>query len=183
METSSKKPSSDEGLVERAQSGDLQAMDTLVSMHHGSVYRAAFSILRDQDKASDATQDTFLKAFRGLQTFRGEASFKTWVLAIAANEARGLLRKEGRRKELALDAVGPVQSNEAGADEVVERDEDSQKVKSLLTHLPEKQREAVTLRIFGELSFREIGVLIGSSEGAARVNYHHGIRRLREMME
>jgi RNA polymerase sigma-70 factor (ECF subfamily) len=183
MEKTSKNPSSDEALVEKARSGDLQAMDALVTMHHGSVYRAAFSILRDQDKASDATQDTFLKAFRGLQKFRGEASFKTWILAIAANEARGMLRKEGRRKEMALDAVGPVQSNEAGVDEVVERDEDSQRVKRLLTHLPEKQREAVTLRIFGELSFREIGAMIGSSEGAARVNYHHGIRRLREMME
>ena len=52
-----------------------------------------------------------------------------------------------------------------------------------LEHLPEKQRQAVTLRIFEGLSFREIGALIGSSEGAARVNYHHGIRRLREMME
>jgi RNA polymerase sigma-70 factor (ECF subfamily) len=183
METSLKKPSSDEGLVEKAKSGDLQAMDTLVSMHHGTVYRVAFSILRDKDRASDATQDTFLKAFRGLQTFRGEASFKTWISAIAANEARGLLRKEGRRKELALDSVGPVHSNEAGVDEVMERDLESQRVKSLLTQLPEKQREAVTLRIFGELSFREIGAMIGSSEGAARVNYHHGIRRLREMME
>lgn len=183
METSSKKPSLEVGLVEKAQSGDLQAMDALVSMHHESVYRVAFSILRDKDKASDATQDTFLKAFKGIQSFRGEASFKTWILAIAANEARGLLRKEGRRKELALDAVGPVQSNEAGVDEVVERDEESQRVKNLLTQLPPKQREAVTLRIFGDLSFREIGAMIGSSEGAARVNYHHGIRRIREMME
>jgi RNA polymerase sigma-70 factor (ECF subfamily) len=183
METSLKKPSSDEALVSKAQAGDLEAMDALVSIHHESVYRVAFSILRDPDKASDAAQDTFLKAFRGLQNFRREASFKTWIHAIAANEARGLLRKEGRRRELALDDVGPVRSEAAGADKVLERDEEGRRVKDLLALLPEKQREAVTLRLYGELSFREIGATIGSSEGAARVNYHHGIKRLREMMK
>ena len=54
---------------------------------------------------------------------------------------------------------------------------------ALLEHLPEKQRQAVTLRIYEGLSFKEVGAIIGSSEGAARVNYHHGIKRLREMLE
>jgi RNA polymerase sigma-70 factor (ECF subfamily) len=60
--------------------------------------------------------------------------------------------------------------------------EDVSRVMEALPDLPEKQRHAVTLRIFEELSFREIGAVIGSSEGAARVNYYHGIRRLREML-
>ncbi len=165
----------------RARDGDLEAMDELVSRHHGSVFRTALGILSDEDAASDATQETFIKAFRGLDGFRGDASFKTWVLAITANEARGVLRKAGRRKELALDSVAPVSSKETPVDETMEREEESRRVKELLSQLPEKQKQAVTLRIFEGLSFREIGAIIGSSEGAARVNYHHGIRRLKEM--
>lgn len=174
-------PPSDETLVARAREGGLDAMDLLVSRHLGAVFRAALGILGDEDAASDAAQETFLKAFRKLDGFRGDASFKTWVLAIAANEARGVLRKAGRRKELPLEKVGPVVSRETSADKAVEVQEDAERVMKLLAELPEKQRQAVSLRIFEELSFREIGTIIGSSEGAARVNYHHGIRRLKEM--
>lgn len=181
-DTSLNKPSPDEELVDRARAGDLEAMDQLVSRHHGSVYRVAFGILRDEDGAADVAQETFLKAVRGLKGFRGDSSFKTWLLAIAANEARGVLRKAGRRKELALETIGPVASTRESAEDTMERAEDVSQVKKLLSDLPEKQKQAVTLRIFEELSFREIGAIIGSSEGAARVNYHHGIRRLREML-
>ena len=174
--------SPDESLVARAKAGDLDAMDELVSRHHESVFRAALSILRDEDGASDAAQEAFLKALRGLKGFRGDASFRTWLLTIAANEARGMLRKAGRRNEVALEAVAPVSSEGPSPQEGVERSQDVDRVRKHLAELPEKQREAVRLRIFEDLSFREIGAIIGSSEGAARVNYHHGIRRLKERL-
>ena len=68
------------------------------------------------------------------------------------------------------------------AEVALQKAEEAERVKTLLEDLPEKQRQAVTLRIFEGMSFKEVGALIGSSEGAARVNYHHGIRRLREML-
>jgi len=158
-------------------------MDELVSRHHGSAFRVAFGMLKDEDAAADATQEAFIKAFRGLRKFRGDAAFKTWLLTIAANEARGALRRMGRRNELPLDAVGPAPSQEVSAAEALEKKEDLGRIQKLLAELPEKQRQTVTLRIFEGLSFREIGAIIDSSEGAARVNYHHGVRRLREMVE
>jgi len=181
-ESSPKKLAPDQDLVARARTGELEAMDQLVSRHHDSAFRVALGILRDEDGASDVAQEAFLKAFRGLRGFRGDASFRSWLLTIVANEARGILRKAGRRKELPLEAAGPVRSMEEAADDAMEKAEDATRVKALLSELPEKQKQAVTLRIFEELSFREIGAQIGSSEGAARVNYHHGIRRLREML-
>jgi RNA polymerase sigma factor (sigma-70 family) len=173
----------DEELVERAREGHAGAMDELVTRHHASAFRVALGILRDEDGAADVAQDSFLKAFRGLGSFRGDASFKTWLLTIAANEARGVLRKKGRRKELTLESAGPLASGEERADEALQRAMEVDRIKLLMEELPEKQRQAVAFRIFEGLSFREVGVLIGSSEGAARVNYHHGIRRLREMVE
>ena len=158
-------------------------MDELVRRHHAAAFRVALGILRDEDGAADAAQDAFLKAFRGLDGFRGDASFRTWLLTIAANEARGILRKSGRRKETVLEAAGPVASTQETAEDSLQKAQEAGRIKLLLEDLPEKQRQAVTLRIFDGLSFREVGAIIGSSEGAARVNYHHGIRKLREMLE
>lgn len=172
----------DDAFVDRARNGDPAAMDELVRRHHAGVFRVALGILRDEDAAADVAQDAFLKAFRGLAGFRGDAAFRTWLLTIAANEARGLLRRLGRRRETALDSVGPLTSGQDTAEDSLERDQEAERVKVLLKELPEKQRQAVTLRIFEGLSFKEVGVIIGSSEGAARVNYHHGVRKLREML-
>lgn len=170
-------------LVARARAGDEAAMNRLVSRHHETAYRVALGVVRDPDLAADAAQDGFLKAFRGLESFRGEARFRSWLLAIVVNEARGLLRKRHRRRESALDDVGPLADGGRAVDEVVAVREEARRARLLLDELPEKQRMAVTLRLDEGLSFREVGELIDSSEGAARVNYHHGIRRLRERME
>lgn len=174
---------SEEELVQWAREGHAGAMDELVTRHHAGAFRVALGILRDEDGAADVAQDAFLKAFRGLERFRGDASFKTWLLSIVANEARGVLRKKGRRRELALESAGPLASGEVPVDEALQKTMEADRIKRLMEDLPEKQKQAVALRIFEGLSFREVGVLIGSSEGAARVNYHHGIRRLREMVE
>jgi RNA polymerase sigma-70 factor, ECF subfamily len=181
-DTSPTRAPPDEELVRLARAGEPTAMDELVSRHYAGAYRVALGILRDEEEAADVAQDAFLKAFRGLQGFRGDASFRTWLLAIVANESRGVFRRSGRRKETSLEAAGPLASDDEDAEQKLEKREEVARVRRLLERLPEKQRQSVTLRIFESLSFREIGALIGSTEGAARVNYHHGIRRLREML-
>lgn len=168
--------------MHRARVGDSGAMNELVSRHNGSAFRVAFGILRDEDQAADVTQDAFLKAFRGLGGFRGDASFKTWLMTITANEAKGVLRKQARRRETPLEAAAPVASEGPSQEEMLQASEIKDRVMAVLEELPEKQRQAVSLRIFEGMSFREVGAVIGSSEGAARVNYHHGIRRLRESL-
>ena len=89
--------SSDEELVERGRAGDDLAFDILVRRHHAAVYRVALSMLNDEGAAQDVAQDAFIKGFRAIAGFRGEASFRTWILTIAANEARGVIRRIGRR--------------------------------------------------------------------------------------
>ena len=172
----------DEELVQRVRKGDEQAMNLLVDRHHGVVFRTCAAILSDEDLAADASQNSFLKAFRAIERFRGEAAFRTWLLAIAGNEARGLLRKVKRRREDRLEDLDvlPAVGNDPSV-EVTLRSE-VERVREALADLPEKQRLSVTLRIFEGLSFREIGDSIDSTEGSARVNYHHGIQRLRELL-
>ena len=172
----------DAALVDEARRGDPAAQDRLVSLHHEIAFRVARGIVQDDDLAADAVQDAFLKAFRGLDGFRGDARFRTWLLSIVVNEARGALRRRRRRRESDLEAVGPVADPATAVDDGVVIRAEARRARELVETLPEKQRMAVTLRIDEGLSFREIGALIDSSEGAARVNYHHGIRRLREKM-
>jgi RNA polymerase sigma-70 factor (ECF subfamily) len=174
--------STDEELVQRVREGDQRAMNVLVDRHHGVVFRSCAAILSDEDLAADASQNSFLKAFRAVDRFRGEAAFRTWLLAIAGNEARGLLRKVKQRREDTLEDVDtlPATGNDPSS-EVIFRSE-VERVRAALAELPEKQKLSVSLRVFEGLSFREIGEMIDSTEGSARVNYHHGIRRLRELL-
>ena len=184
MTSATPTPGPDDGeLVERARDGDERAVAALVHRHQDAVYRTALAVVRDETRAADVAQDAFLKALRGLEGFRGEAAFRTWLLSIAANEARSVLRSMGRRRETALEEAGALAAREPSpADQAVTRLE-AERVRAMLARLPEKQRLAVTLRLEEDLSFREVGEVIGSSEGAARVNYFHGVRRLREMLE
>lgn len=171
----------DQGLVTRARNGEAAALDALVSRHHTAVFEVTYRVLGDPDAAADAAQDTFMRALAALHTFRGEAAFRTWLLKIAANVARSAGRKTTRRREVTLEAV----PEQGGADDPAHRAvvrTEAERVSRALEALPEKQRLAVTLRIHQDLSHREIGEVIGSSEGAARVNYHLGIKRLRELL-
>lgn len=157
-------------------------MNELVRRHYAAVFRVALGIVSDRDVAADVTQDTFVKVVKGLTRFREQATFKTWVLAIAANEARGQLRRTGRRGEKPLDLSAPVHGDNPDPVRDLVHRQMSDRVRMALERLPDKQRMAVSLRIYEGLSFREVGEVIGSSEGAARVNYHHGLKRLRESL-
>ena len=174
---------SDGELVELGRSGDHASLDGLVRRHHASAYRVAISITRRDDVAQDVVQDAFIKAFRALRDFRGDASFRTWLMTITANEARVALRKRGRWSEFAIDDAGPIAIEDPDPAEQAVTGKEASRARALLETLPEKQRLSVSLRVDEGLSFREIGDLIESTEGAARVNYFHGIRRLRELME
>jgi RNA polymerase sigma-70 factor (ECF subfamily) len=176
-------PAPDRLLAEWARAGDAHALGVLLSRHQAVAFRVALAILHDDDRASDAVQDGFLKVLRGLSSFRGEARFRTWLLAIVANEARGSLRRSARRRESPLDDASPPLDEGPSPERQATLRDEAARARAALASLPEKQRLAVQLRVDEGLSFREVGDIIGSSEGAARVNYHHGIRRLRDMME
>lgn len=168
-------------LLARARQGDDAALNALVGRHLGAVYDLSLRVLGEADLAEDAAQETWVLALRGLDGFRGDASFRTWVLRIAMNTARSALRRRGRRRETVLkddlmeDGADPARA-------AVTRTE-AERVAGALEALPPKQRMAVSLRIHQGLSYREVGEMLDCSEVSARVNYHHGIKRLRELLQ
>jgi len=166
--------------VERARWGDPAAIAELVARHQGVVYRYLLARTEDEDRAADLTQEAFLKGLRALPGFRGESSFRTWMLSIARNELLGHHRKTERRGEERLESGLQVQDSAPSPEDSAEQAEAMGHARRLLLRLPEKQRLSVWLRLYDGLSFREIAEATESTEGAARVNYFHGIRKLRE---
>jgi RNA polymerase sigma-70 factor (ECF subfamily) len=178
--TSPLRDQEDHELVARARAGEADAVAELVQRHQGVLFRYILARTGDEDQAADLTQEALVKALRALPGFRGEASFRTWLLAIGRNEVLGRYRKDGRRREQPLDQAPDLPDDRALPDEGLDTRDDVDRVRRLMERLPEKQRMSVWLRLYDGLSFREVAEATASTEGAARVNYFHGIRKLRE---
>jgi RNA polymerase sigma factor (sigma-70 family) len=168
-------------LIARAREGDRDAQDALIRRYTDHVYRLTYRLLGDGDLAKDAAQDAFINALHGLSRFRGDASFKTWLLRIAVNAAKTLGRRQTRRREVVIDAAASEPAAGRSAADAVVSQSEAARLQTLLEKLPLKQRMAVILRAQNGLSYEEIGAAIDCSEGAARVNYHLGIKRLKEL--
>lgn len=182
MDVQSAREPDDARLITLARRGDGDAVDALVRRYLADVYAVALRVLNDADLAEDASQETFVNALRGLPGFRGASSFRTWLLRIALNTARSAVRRRVRRREVSLDVVAETTDDGNDVAHNVSERAEADRVRRLLEQLPEKQRMAVSLRINQGLSYQEIGEILHCTEGAARVNYHLGVKRLRELV-
>ncbi|MEX1184626.1 MAG: sigma-70 family RNA polymerase sigma factor [Gemmatimonadota bacterium] len=176
-------PGDEARLLDRARAGDADARNDLVRRYLPDVYRVTRRLLNDSSLAEDAAQDTMMSALGALDRFRGDASFRTWLLRIAVNAARSIGRRQGRRREVSLVLAEHEPSRAPDPAESAERSTEAERVSALLERLPTKQRMAVSLRIQQGLSYAEVATALGCTQGAARVNYHLGVKRLRELSQ
>jgi RNA polymerase sigma-70 factor (ECF subfamily) len=182
VQQSTRTPIDEAALVARARAGDREAQDALVRRYLADVYRIAYRLLGEEDLAQDAAQDAMVNAIRGLDRFRGESSFRTWVLRIAANSAKSHARRRWRKREVDWTVVEDVASDGADPEESVAVRDEAERANRMLAGLPRKQRLAVELRVNQGLDYPDVARILNCSTGAARVNYHLGIKRLRELM-
>lgn len=169
-------------IVEKARRGNEAAWRQLYERHADLVFRLALRTVGEREAALDIVQDTYVRAARAIEGFRGDASFRSWISRIAINEARTWIRKTARRKESSLEAVPGQADGALPVDEAVARSELAARAVGFARTLPERQRDAVLLRTVEGYSYREIAELLGTSEGSIRVSYHHGINKLREFV-
>ncbi|HVM36461.1 MAG TPA: RNA polymerase sigma factor [Actinomycetota bacterium] len=172
-------------LIERCTRGDEAAWRELVEATHRDVYTLCLRILGDPHDASEATQDTYLKVWRNLRGFRGDAMFSTWLYRVATNTAiskhRGRSRRRAREAGVGeevmeqIPATGSVEAA-AGAKVEVARLEDA------LAVLSPMYREAVVLRDVYGLGIDELAKQLGISETAAKVRVHRGRKKLKDML-
>jgi RNA polymerase sigma-70 factor (ECF subfamily) len=168
-------------LVAAALNGRDGAFDVIVERHRRAVYKLCFRFVTNHEDASDLTQDVFLRAFRGLHRFRGQSSLATWFYRIAVNVC---LNKVGaaRLPTEPLDAREHVdQRHESAADRVL-REERAARVRAAIAQLPRKQRAALILRSYHELSHQEIATMLGTSVGAVKANVFHALQNLKRLL-
>ncbi|WP_437537679.1 RNA polymerase sigma factor [Sorangium sp. So ce726] len=171
----------DAPLLDRFLAGDRAAFDELVLRHRGSLQKLVRRYVRNEEDAEDVTQRALLRALEKLSTFRRESAFRTWIHRIAVHTALNHVRGKDRAAPgVELDEL-PAFTNALETNRLVAA-EVWAKVARRITELPPKQRLAVELRLFHELSFQEIATLSGCSEDSAKANFHHGIKRLRGLI-
>lgn len=156
------------------------SFDEIYQSYFEPVYRYVLSLSGDPHVAEEVTQETFFKALRSLDQFRGGSSMKSWLCAIAKNVWISGLRK---KKAQPLDDVTALPDPGPGPEESIMRQDESMHIHRLLHRLDEPYREVFTLRTLGQLSFRDIGELFGKSGNWACVVYHRARARLKNEME
>jgi RNA polymerase sigma-70 factor, ECF subfamily len=173
--------SDDRELVERLKAGDLKAFELLVRLHHRAVYNVVFQLMGDHAATDDVVQDAFMKALRAIESFRGDSSFKSWLVRIALNTGKNALRSSGRAQMVEVDERDHATAAEALKG--IEQLETSELLKRAIEKLPTKQRMALELRIFESLSFKEIAEAMECPFDTAKANFRHAILNLRKMFE
>lgn len=166
--------------VERARAGDRAAFETLVRRYQQPVFYLCLRYLKNDADAADATQRAFVKAYQGLDGFRGQASFRTWLFRIAINLSLNHLRDHKRERPAPL-AEDTLVEAATGAQRLLGR-ERSRALRAAIDELPPKQRMVLELRVWSELPFKEVAELADCSENAAKVNFHYAVKRLREIL-
>jgi RNA polymerase sigma-70 factor (ECF subfamily) len=168
-------------VLARARRGDPRAFEEVVRATHRHAYTLAYRLVRDRQDAEDVTQEAYLRAFRALRGFRGDAAFETWLYRIVTNAAMTFLRRRGRFGDLTADPEGtPPESPspERPEDRAVDRDALARALETLSPAL----RTVVILKDVYGLSCREIGREMGATEGAIKVRLHRARRRLRDAL-
>lgn len=170
-------------VIERCKGGDEVAWKELVEATYRDVYSLCLRILRDPDDAVEATQDAYLKAWRGLKGFRGDAQFSTWLYRVASNAAISKLRSRKRRRDLEVgDEALEVLEAPGGTEERASVLLDVKRLEQALRVLPEHYRAAVVLRDVYGMSIQEVAERLGISETAAKVRVHRGRKKLKDMV-
>ena len=170
----------DLALIARWKEGDQRAATALVERHAPSLARFAAS-LGERSDVEEIVQDTFVRAFGSIDSFRGDSSLRTWLFTIERRLILDRRRSDRRRRDtVAIDERDAVTEYDA-LDSMV-AGETERRVRHAIERLSPMQRDVFTLRVNEGLSYKEIAEVVGSTEGAARVHYHNAMRALKELL-
>lgn len=171
----------DTELVRAARDGDRDAFDALVTRHQRQVYQLCYRFVANHEDASELAQDAFVRAYRSLGAFEGQAQFSTWLHRITVNVCLNRLAlKTYPRAPVA--AIESVPANEEAADAAMVRSERAERVRAAIAELPEKQRATLILRVYHDLPHEEIARILGSTVSAAKTNFFHALGNLRKQL-
>lgn len=167
-------------IVEKVKEGDKKAFSMLVKRHQRGLMRLSVRFVKDVDMAEDVVQDSFIKAYERLASFEARASFKSWLYQIAVNTAKNKLRE---RKEGTFD-INDIQLGVAPqAETTLVHTSVSQIIQNFVDGLPQRQKTALILRVYEDMSFKEIADIMECPYDTAKANYRHALMKLKGDIE
>jgi RNA polymerase sigma-70 factor (ECF subfamily) len=185
-------------LVKRAQDGDLVAYRSIIDSYHKRIFSIAYGILGNREDAEDVQQETCIKLYRNINSFRGQSSFYTWLYRIVVNLCLDLGRKKKRRKDLNSESISSnnretkfseesfsdslTSGSVTGPEEAFERHEIQRDVDAALNELSEQHRAVIMLREVDGLSYEEISSVVGCTKGTVMSRLHHARKKLQQCL-
>jgi RNA polymerase sigma-70 factor (ECF subfamily) len=175
----------DAELVQACLAGQREAFDTIVERHQRHVYQLCYRFAGNHEDASDFAQEVFIRAYRGLKTFKGQSSLGTWLYRVGVNVCLNKVAGKGRDEALdpliAASDERTASSDESVADALL-RGERAAQVRAAIARLPKKQRATLVLRVYHDLPHDQIAGILGSSVGAVKANFFHALNNLKKLL-
>lgn len=172
----------DHTLVAAFLDGRREAFEIIVERHRRQVYQVCYRFVHNHEDASELTQDVFVRAFKGLRNFKGDASLSTWLYRVGVNVCLNKLALKKPDTE-PIDAKPRVDGRADSPLGLLLDDERARVIRAAVDRLPPKQRATLVLRVYQELSHQEIADILGSSVGAVKANFFHALGNLRRLLD
>ena len=158
----------------------MQNIEQIYEEYFETVYKYLFCLTHNGDIAEELTQETFYRAVKSINTYKGECKISVWLCQIAKNLWYDECKKNKKIAEVSEEYIENIESNDTAEENVILNDE-KMKLYQKMQKLDEKTREVIYLRITGELSFKEIGIIMNQTENWARVTFYRGKNKLKEV--
>lgn len=167
--------------MELCLAGHRDAFDVIVVRYRRTVYQLCYRFAGNHEDASDLSQEVFLRAFRGLRTFKGRSSFSTWLYRVGVNVCLSRVKRTGPATTVIEEGEMRADASETAPERVLRR-ERAARMRAAIARLPRKQRATVILRMYHDLPHQEIARILGSSVGAVKANLFHALGNLRKLL-
>ena len=176
-------PAADEQqLIQQAKDGNTEAFRRLVERYMKHAYNVAFSFVGSHDDAEDIAQDAFVRIYRSLPSFRGDAEFSTWLYRIVMNLSLNRLTETKKKAQRQVNTMEMAQSLTDHNPGVAEGPDIQFHIENALHELPTLQRAVVILRHIDGLSTKEVSRILRCSEGTVKTHLHRGLKKMRSML-
>lgn len=154
------------------------AFATVIRLHQEPLYWHIRKMVKAHDDADDILQNTFIKAWKNLDKFRGDSKLKTWLFRIATNECLTFLNRQKRRSYTELGDIQDDLSHSTQSVDTLTGEEIQAKLRAAIDTLPQKQKLVFNMKYFEELKYQEIQAVLGGSIGSLKASFHHAVKKV-----
>lgn len=155
-----------------------KAFDTLVEVYKKRLYWHIRKIVINHDDADDVLQNTFIKIYKNIESFKGESKLYSWLYRIATNEAISFINKNASKKNIPIDDYQKEMSKNLNDDNYFEGSEIQLILQQAIAQLPQKQQLVFNMRYFDEMKYEDMAEILNTSVGALKASYHHAVKKI-----